>query len=93
MKICPKCHEEVEDNFEVCWKCGYSFPDEDIIPVEEKGARKLNCLRCQTPMNYVGETKFVTGVNTNVFDLLNNRECFELYVCPECGKVEFFIPR
>ena len=31
MKICPKCHEEVEDSFEICWNCNYSFPDDKIL--------------------------------------------------------------
>ena len=38
MKICPKCHEEVEDSFEICWNCNYSFPDDkilDMTPAEE----------------------------------------------------------
>ena len=66
MKICPKCHEEVEDSFEICWNCNYSFPDNN------------------EGMN--------TGVLGNLFELFQNREAFDLYVCPKCGKVEFFVP-
>ena len=52
MKICPKCHEEVEDSFEICWNCNYSFPDDkilDMTPAEESddSGRSIDCLRCQ----------------------------------------------
>ena len=33
-----------------------------------------------------------TGVLGNLFELFQNREAFDLYVCPKCGKVEFFVP-
>ena len=55
MKICPKCHEEVEDSFEICWNCNYSFPDDkilDMTPAEESddSGRSIDCLRCQVRM-------------------------------------------
>lgn len=25
MKNCPNCNSEVEDNFNICWNCNYSF--------------------------------------------------------------------
>ena len=28
----------------------------------------------------------------NLVELLANRDSFDLFVCPKCGKVEFFIP-
>jgi hypothetical protein len=33
------------------------------------------------------------GVFVDFFGLFVNREKFNLYHCPECGKVEFFIPK
>lgn len=101
MKICPKCHEEVEDNFEICWNCNYSFPEDKILdPVSLTyhygGGRDINCLRCEVKMLYSGKYEFHEGMNTgifgNLFELFQNRESFDLYVCPKCGKVEFFVP-
>ena len=90
MKICPKCHEEVEDSFEICWNCNYSFPDDKILDLS------IDCLRCQVKMIYSGKYEFHEGMNTgvfgNLFELFQNREAFDLYVCPKCGKVEFFVP-
>ena len=102
MKICPKCHEEVEDNFEICWNCNYSFPDGEILDMTATdganmdGERSIECIRCQVDMTYSGKYEFHEGMNTglfgNFFELFQNREAFDLYVCPQCGKVEFFIP-
>ena len=93
MKICPKCHEEVEDSFEICWNCNYSFPDDkilDMTPAEESddSGRSIDCLRCQVRMVYSGKYEFHEGMNTgifgNLFELFQNREAFDLYVCPKC---------
>ena len=64
MKICPKCHEEVEDSFEICWNCNYSFPDDkilDMTPAEESddSGRSIDCLRCQVRMVYSGTRAFL----------------------------------
>ena len=83
MKICPKCHEEVEDSFEICWNCNYSFPDDkilDLSAVEEAddSGRSIDCLRCQVKMIYSGKYEFHEGMNTgvfgNLFELFQNRE-------------------
>lgn len=98
MKICPICHEEVEDSFEICWNCNYSFPEGAIIelPEGEDGGRSLDCLRCHTHMLYSGSYKFHEGFETGIlgslFEIFQNKETFDLYVCPRCGKVEFFSP-
>ena len=102
MKTCPNCHEEVEDNFDLCWNCNYSFSDGTVVDIEvnedENGHRKLNCLRCvDVKMVYAGVYRFHEGANFGIWDnmmeLFNNKESFELYICQRCGKVEFFSPR
>ncbi|HNV51696.1 MAG TPA: zinc-ribbon domain-containing protein [Tenuifilaceae bacterium] len=133
MKTCPNCNAEVEDNFDICWKCQYCFADEKILdsndfknvcpkcgtevdsskkycpechfdlselisPSEEKptGTKNINCLRCNTPMEYSGLYKFHEGTRVgalgDIFELFTNRETFEIYHCPKCGKIEFFMP-
>ena len=98
MKQCPNCREEIEEGFEICWKCNYSLTEEKIVEFsnEDDGGRKLNCLRCQVIMNYSGNFKFHEGANPglfgNLFELFMNKEAFDLYICPKCGKVEFYTP-
>ena len=98
MKTCPHCNAEVEDNFDLCWNCNYSFTEKKIIEINDLalGSREINCLRCDVKMLYSGEYKFHEGTRTgvfgNLFELFTNRERFELYICPKCGKVEFFTP-
>ncbi|HHT23554.1 MAG TPA: hypothetical protein GXZ87_09655 [Bacteroidales bacterium] len=98
MKNCPNCQAEIEDSFNVCWNCNYSITEGKIIEFKEDipGSRELNCLRCETPMIFSGNYRFhegtKLGVFGNFFELFVNRETFDLYLCPKCGKVEFFAP-
>lgn len=100
MKHCPKCHAEVEDNFDICWKCNYSFSEDKIVEFEEDTPKKknINCLRCtDVPMVFIGNYKFHEGAKMglfgNLFEAFVNRESFDLYLCTKCGKVEFFSPQ
>ncbi|MDD3080256.1 MAG: hypothetical protein PHH37_14310 [Paludibacter sp.] len=101
MKICPNCHEEVEDNFDLCWNCNYSFSEKQVIEISEiivdDNQREIYCLRCHSvKMKYAGNYRFHEGTNFGVLgnwlELFNNKESFDLYVCPECKKVELFLP-
>ena len=127
MKICPNCKSEVDESFDMCWNCQYSFDENRIIDKTEfkdlcpncntevnadmefcpncsqkigiysKGldgelpdsARKIDCLRCKLPMLYKGNTEFG---DSGFFELFPNKETFELFYCPQCGKVELFLP-
>ncbi len=100
MKTCPNCNEEVEDSFELCWNCNYSFSENKVVEIEyasEVNTLKLKCLRCHTAMQFVGNSRFHEGtqfgVLGNLFELFENRQSFDLYACPSCGKVEFFMPQ
>lgn len=112
MKICPNCKAEVENAFDACWNCCYSFDEGKVIPWKSDSPQstrdpelvppqyapiEINCLRCDVPMRYAGEYRFLEGTRTgvfgNLFELFQNRENFDLYVCPNCGKVEFFVPQ
>ena len=99
MKICPNCQAEVEGGFESCWNCNYSFTEKKITEfkdIETMEHKELNCLRCKTAMLFSGNYKFHEGVRTGFFgaigEIFVNRESFDLYLCPKCGKVEFFSP-
>lgn len=99
MKDCPNCKEEVIENFEICWNCNYSFTEGKILEfkdIEKEGSREVDCLRCNVPLLYSGNFKFHEGAKMgglgNLFEFFVNRESFDLYVCPKCGKVEFFVP-
>jgi Zn finger protein HypA/HybF involved in hydrogenase expression len=134
MKICPKCKEEVDDNFEICWNCQYDFKDGEVLKesnigiicpschaeidahyrycpyckydlkavseIDQHGVpgpvQQIDCLRCKTPMSFTGNMRFHEGTRIgalgNLFELFTNRESFDVYFCPKCGKVEFFLP-
>lgn len=131
MKLCPNCNSEVEDSFDLCWNCMYSFsegkvaesveslracpvcgtesdlgltvcPDcgyqfkASVSEITEGNGSGIQCLRCKVPLKFKGNYKFHEGTRTGVFgdlfELFENRESFDIYYCPECGKVEFFLP-
>ncbi len=99
MKNCPLCNAEVEENFEICWNCNYSFTENRIIEFQEMpiGDRDVDCVHCQVKLMYSGNYKFHEGARLGVFgNLLEafvNRMSFDIYVCPKCGKVEFYVPQ
>ena len=100
MKNCPNCNSEVEDNFDLCWNCNFSFPDNKIVDFEDieldKTNKNIDCLRCKVRLIYSGNFKFHEGTRLgifgNIFEAFTNRESFDLFICPKCGKVEFYSP-
>lgn len=100
MKTCPNCQSEVEAGFDMCWNCSYSFDEKEVVGFEDAElsdkTKNIDCLRCKVPMVYSGNFRFHEGtrygVFGNLFEAFTNRESFDLYVCPLCRKVEFFLP-
>lgn len=63
--------------------------------MSEDAPHPIRCPRCQTALEYVGTKRFhegtMWGVLGNLGELFVNREYLDLYACPRCGRVEFFI--
>jgi rRNA maturation endonuclease Nob1 len=124
MKTCPNCKAELEDNFEICWKCQYSLVDDKVLvdsdyklvcpacrtivdetmqfcPVcrfdlskyqmvkKKAGDKVVECASCKVPIFLLGKYEFQEGFDWGIF---TNRESFNLYVCPKCRKLEFYLP-
>jgi len=133
MKRCPECHADVDDNYDICWNCQYSFSENRVLKSSdfelvcpkcnakvgssevycpncffnltqlEKNetstsfeSKNFSCLRCNVPLDFKGIAHFHEGPHIgalgSLFELLENKESFALFVCPQCGKVEFFLP-
>ncbi|MBB4036775.1 DNA-directed RNA polymerase subunit RPC12/RpoP [Dysgonomonas hofstadii] len=99
MKNCPNCNNEVEDNFDLCWNCNYDFTEKRIIEINEDNneiVSNIDCTRCNVKLIYSGQYKFHEGTRTgvlgNILELFQNRVYFDIFVCPECGKAEFYVP-
>ena len=99
VKICPNCKEEVSDNFQLSWNCNYSFAENRVVDIIESNQlkRQIACLRCKdVQMHFSGNYKFHEGSRVGALgsfmEIFTNRESFDLYTCPRCGKVEFFVP-
>lgn len=56
--------------------------------------RNLKCLRCGADMKYFSRESFQLGQASFLFGQLPNLMAgsmqADIYVCPECGKIEFF---
>jgi len=124
MKTCPNCHAELEDNFEICWKCQYSLTENKVMQVadyglvcpacqtladetmqfcpvcrfdlskyqmvkKKAGDKVVECSSCKVPIFLLGKYDFQEGFDMGIF---TNRESFNLYVCPKCRKLEFYLP-
>ena len=87
MWTCSKCGERHDDQFETCWKCAGEAAPPTPNP--------LRCPRCPASLDFVGTKRFHEGSNWGVLgelgELFVNRESFDIYVCPRCGRVEFFV--
>ena len=102
---CTNCGEAYEPDLEVCWRCGTHRDGTPPGPEFTRNAevpglgRELDCVRCREPLALVGRMSFHEGSRAmpfllgNVGELLVNRESFDAYACPRCGKVEFFLAR
>lgn len=55
----------------------------------------MNCLRCKDVMGFLGTKRFHEGTNWgflgDVGELFVKQNKFDVYACPRCGKVEFFV--
>ena len=56
--------------------------------------RHMNCLRCECEMDYAGKEKLQLGktgwVLGDLPNLLAGALEVDIYICPKCGKLEFF---
>ncbi|AXK70857.1 hypothetical protein DWG18_00170 [Lysobacter sp. TY2-98] len=96
---CPRCGTQNDADYALCASCG-ARPDGSINPAMAEtapGGRVLDCLRCGRPMTFRGSQRFHEGSQAAPFllgglgELLVNRQTFDVFACPGCGKVEFFV--
>jgi len=95
MEKCPNCNVDKESNFDVCWKCNYSFKLNKVLTFDDDNIKSIvKCLRCEVEMKYGGESS-IRFYEDSVFGQLASGRNFELktvdiYNCKSCGKTEFF---
>ncbi|MBR3059498.1 MAG: hypothetical protein IKG89_02675 [Oscillospiraceae bacterium] len=68
------------------------FTEKSVNPVG--GGKSMNCLRCGSPMRFLGseqlqlgKTGFFTGIWSNIF---SGALEVAIYRCANCGKLEFY---
>ena len=67
---------------------------EQVAFLNEKH-RPKNCLRCNLPLSHVGRKEFHEGIKLGALgdfaELFVSQTRLEMYVCPTCHHVEFFL--
>ncbi|HUS77997.1 MAG TPA: hypothetical protein VM050_04980 [Patescibacteria group bacterium] len=67
----------------------------ELVESRDEGRDPMLCSCCGVRLDYVGRRMFHEGtrwgVLGNLGEIFVNRERFDIYVCPRCGRVEFFI--
>ena len=78
---CTNCHEQVDFNYEVCWKCQYDRegnPRVDLVEgvrIDDPGEREAlaekhkdkQCIHCKIALEYRGSKRFHEGTQWGVF--------------------------
>lgn len=105
MKSCPKCNEEIPQEFDICWNCSYNlvskktegFVSDKVKSQSDRvSPKEMDCLRCKTTMKFEETIKLHEGSNWGIIGdlghLFTNEKSFDIYMCPNCDKIEFFAP-
>jgi hypothetical protein len=50
----------------------------------------LRCPRCECALKFIGAKSFPEGTLSDLGEVFAGRDAIDLYLCPECGRVEFF---
>lgn len=97
ISICPNCNLEVKPYLKHCPYCHYDLrePNQEI-ETKSQNNKHIECLRCKVVLDYQGNFTFNDGSRSeaagNFLEIFINNESFDIYSCPNCGKVEFFLP-
>jgi hypothetical protein len=55
----------------------------------------ITCTRCEVALQFVGTRDFHEGTRWGVLgevgELFVNKQRFDVFVCPRCGRVELFV--
>jgi hypothetical protein len=100
MWTCKVCARSVEDDEAFCYHCGcpQALDEPNATRLKDKWlAQRVKCVRCQSVMKYAGLKTVHGGTSGWKFwlgelgDRLAHHEAYDLYVCPNCGKIEMFV--
>lgn len=82
-----RCGEQIEDQFDACWRCAEK-PSDEPLKAKTKERLTLECQRCKIALEYFGKRRFHVS---RAWELMEGREIFDIYGCPRCGHMEFFL--
>jgi hypothetical protein len=97
---CGTSRDGTEDPYfrkteDVAPKAFHEQPTATTATGREVATNPIMCLRCNSELDHVGTKAFHEGTRWGVLgdlaELFINKERFDVYCCPRCGRVEFFV--
>jgi hypothetical protein len=103
---CLNCSEDVPDNLAVCWNCeadklgvvpsvAEKNDESELKQFLSEKHRPKNCIRCNSALTFTGTKAFREGTNWGMLgdfgEFFDGHLSLEMYVCPKCLRVEFFV--
>ena len=95
---CPNCRHTLEPQFNECWDCGYvrGSGGDETLREPAPGSDPIRCVTCKVTLDFVGTKQFHVGprgpfILGEIGEFFIDRDRFDVYVCPRCGRVELFV--
>jgi hypothetical protein len=95
---CPNCRHALEPQFDECWDCGYvrGSGGDETLREPTPGSDPITCVTCMLGLDFIGTKQFHVGprgpfVLGEMGEFLIDRDRFDVYECPRCGRIELFM--
>jgi len=93
--VCWNCEADRDGILPTRDSSDQNIEDTESIAFLNEKFRPKDCLRCNIALRYAGRKEFHEGMKLgalgDVFELLVTQTRLEMYVCPNCLHVEFFV--
>jgi len=96
LDVCWNCGTSPDGTEDPAFQRVDEEPPESIddAPLENSD-NPIMCPRCRRELTYVGTKAFHEGTRWGILgefgELFVSKERFDVYCCPRCGRVEFFV--
>jgi Zn finger protein HypA/HybF involved in hydrogenase expression len=84
MKICPNCQSKVDDNFDLCWNCQFSFSENRIVQTDEFSEICPQCgIKVDLTDEFCSSCHFELAIKSSA-DKINNQYGDREFSCFRC---------
>ena len=95
LEVCWNCQADRGGNTPANLSAGETQDEPELKKFLNKKFSPKNCLQCHGVLKFLGNKQFQEGINFGVLgdfgELFVGHTNLEMYVCPTCLRVEFFV--